>query len=75
MPRTDCLITGALHVCADGTSGECFAVHWYVHTLRDANAHTRMSFPHLNSQGLHSHHAHPEYAELHLHAQGHLKHS
>lgn len=43
-------------------------------TLRDANAHTRtMSFPHLNSQGLHSHHAHPEYAELHLHAQGHIQ--
>lgn len=32
-----------------------------------------MSFPHLNSQGLHSLHAHPEFAELHSHAQGHLK--
>lgn len=54
----------------------CAAVHWCVHTLTDANAHSRtMSFPHLNSQGLHSHHAHPEYAELHSHAQGHLKHN
>lgn len=32
-----------------------------------------MSFPHLNSQGLCSQNAHPEYAELHSHAQQHLK--
>lgn len=49
------------------------ALHWCAHTPRDANEQTRtMSFPHLNSQGLHSR-ADPEYTELHSHAQGHLK--
>lgn len=76
MPWTECLIAGTKYVYADGTSWRCAAVHWCVHTLTDANAHSRtMSFPHLNSQGLRSHHAHPEYAELHSHTQGHLKHS
>lgn len=74
MPWTDCLITGPQHVCADGTSWSCVALHWQAHTPRYANAHTRtMSFPHRNSQGLRSHHTHPESAELHSHAQGHRK--
>lgn len=74
VPWTDCLITGTQHVCADGTSWSSVALYWQAHTPRDANAHTRtMSFPHRNSQGLCSHHAHPEYAELHSHAQGHRK--
>lgn len=42
------------------------------HTPRCKYTRT-LYFPHLNNQGLHYRHAHPEYAELHSHARTCLK--